>query len=52
MNGIYARYSEQKNCIDVTVYKADIYIEAVLWKMGRWNKDNYEFTWEVGFSGE
>lgn len=22
MNGIYARYNEQKNCIDVTVYEA------------------------------
>ncbi|GLB27536.1 hypothetical protein LXJ15735_37770 [Lacrimispora xylanolytica] len=22
MNGVYARYNEQKNCIDVTVYEA------------------------------
>jgi hypothetical protein len=36
MNGIYARYNEQKNCIDVTVYEAGyvLRIDCGKWEDG------------------
>ncbi len=33
MNGIYARYNEQKNCIDVTVYESGYVLRL---KCGKW----------------
>lgn len=36
MNGIYASYNEQKNCIDVTVYEAGyiLRIDCAKWENG------------------
>ena len=33
MNGIYARYNEQQNCIDVTVYEAEYILRL---DCGKW----------------
>lgn len=33
MNGIYARYNEQKNCIDITVYEAEYILRL---DCGKW----------------
>lgn len=40
MNGIYARYNEQKNCIDVTVYEAGYILRL---DCGKW-EDGIETT--------
>ncbi len=36
MNGIYARYNEQKNCIDLTVYEAGyvLRLDCGKWEYG------------------
>ena len=36
MNGLYARYNEQKNCIDITVYEAGyiLRLDCNKWEAG------------------